>query len=114
MSKNPWVCVADCQVTDDVTEVYRSEANANQRYEEYAREHDIPFDEAECDIHWSESEYTAWTSRVEIRPQRDRYPLLVPRLAWFKRQASPGCCSRSLARATSVSPAMVANARLSP
>ena len=68
MTAHVWVFVGNCQGIEDITEVYRSEKSANRRYEEYAREHDIPFDKDEGDFDWSGSEYTAWTSRVEVQP----------------------------------------------
>lgn len=68
MTRHVWVFVGNCQGIEDITEVYQSERSANRRYDQYAREHDIPFDIDEDDFEWLESEYAAWTSRVEVQP----------------------------------------------
>ena len=60
--------LAVCAGVEDVTEVFRSEEGADARYRKYSEKRDDPFDEGEDDIDWSESEYTSWTSRVEVRP----------------------------------------------
>ena len=63
-----WVFVATCAGVEETTEVFRSEKSAGARYRKYADDHDIPMDEDGEDYDWSESEYTAWTSRVEVLP----------------------------------------------
>ena len=60
--------VATCAGVEETTEVFRSEKSAEVRYRKYADDHDIPMDEDGEDYDWSESEYTAWTSRVEVLP----------------------------------------------
>ena len=68
MAEYVWVFVAVCAGVEETTEVFRSEESADARYRKFAEEHDIPEDEDGEDFDWSESEYTAWTSRVEVLP----------------------------------------------
>ena len=68
MAEYVWVFVATCAGVEETTEVFRSEASADARYRKFAGDHDMPMDEDEEDYDWSESEYTAWTSRVEVLP----------------------------------------------
>ena len=68
MAEYVWVFVATCAGVEEATEVYRSEASADARYRKFAEDHAIPSDEDGEDYDWSESEYTAWTSRVEVLP----------------------------------------------
>ena len=63
-----WVFVATCAGVEEITVVFRSEKSADARYRKYAEDHDMPMDEDGEDYDWSESEYTAWTSRVEVLP----------------------------------------------
>jgi hypothetical protein len=68
MPEYVWVFVGVYAGVEESTEVFRSEASAEARYRKFAEEHDIPMDEDGEDFDWSESEYTAWTSRVEVLP----------------------------------------------
>ena len=68
MVEHVWVFVATCAGVEEITEVFQSEESATTRYRKFAEEHDIPEDEDGEDYDWSESEYTAWTSRVEVLP----------------------------------------------
>ena len=68
MAEFVWVFVATCAGVEETTEVFRSEKSADARYRKFAEDHDIPMGEDGEDYDWSESEYTAWTSRVEVLP----------------------------------------------
>ncbi len=68
MAEFVWVFVATCAGVEETAEVFRSEKSAEARYRKYAEDHDMPMDEDGVDYDWSESEYTAWTSRVEVLP----------------------------------------------
>ncbi len=68
MGEYVWVFVATCAGVEETTEVFRVEKSAATRYRKFAEDHDIPMDEDGEDYDWSESEYTAWTSRVEVLP----------------------------------------------
>lgn len=68
MPEHVWVFVGVYAGVEEVTEVFRSEKSAEARYRKFAEDHDIPMDEDGEDFDWSESEYTAWTSRVEVQP----------------------------------------------
>ena len=68
MPEHVWVFVGVYAGVEEVTEVFRSEKSAEARYRKFAEDHDIPMDEDGEDFDWSESEYTAWTSRVEVLP----------------------------------------------
>ena len=67
MAEHVWVFVAVCAGVEEATEVFRSEESADGRYRKFAEEHDIPMYEDGEDYDWSESEYSAWTSKVEVR-----------------------------------------------
>lgn len=63
-----WVFVGVSGGIEDATEVYATEAEANARYEAYAREHGVPFEEDRQDFDWSASEdYCAWTTEAEVQ-----------------------------------------------
>lgn len=68
MGEHVWVFVANCQGIEEETGVFLSEESAGKRYEQFAKAHDIPFDQDRGDFDWSSSEYTAWTSRAEVLP----------------------------------------------
>jgi hypothetical protein len=68
MPEHVWVFVGVYAGVEEVTEVFRSEKSAEARYRKFAEDHDIPMDEDGEGFDWSESEYTAWTSRVEVQP----------------------------------------------
>lgn len=61
------VFVGVCAGVENVTEAFTTGERADARYRKYAEEHNIPFYDDEDDFDWSESEYSAWTSRVEVR-----------------------------------------------
>ena len=68
MPEYVWVFVAVCAGVEETTEVFQSEESADARHRKFAEDHDIPHDDEDGDDYdWSESEYTAWTSRVVVR-----------------------------------------------
>ena len=66
MAEFVWVFVATCAGVEETTEVFRSEKSS--RYRKFAEDHDMLMGEDGEDYDWSESEYTTWTSRVEVLP----------------------------------------------
>jgi hypothetical protein len=68
MPQHVWVFVAVCGGVEEATEAFLSEESANARYRKYAEDHAIPLNKECGDYDWSHSEYTAWTSKVEVLP----------------------------------------------
>ncbi len=62
------VFVSVCDGVEEYTETYSTEEAANRRYEAYARESGVPYDEERQDFDWGTSEdYSAWTSECEVQ-----------------------------------------------
>lgn len=93
-----WVFVGVSGGIEDATEVYATEAEANARYEAYAREHGVPFEEDRQDFDWSASEdYCAWTTEAEVQERAP--PSAVDRARLFAADATPDGLRAVLVRA---------------